>query len=1150
MPTAAEIDELKQTVLRDHLSELERIKPEAQTGAFTVDRGYLDANGESTFLGDEYLTLLDAGLMDEKGDLTPDGRVYSMSKKDAIYGSFEDYEKREKLGLNEIDDSAIEKPDALEAIGGTIKDFFTKSVPKTFSLLSPNAIGGKIMMGENPFKDSDKKINDLMSVAKGSLLSLEPLGTGAYYKAADLAMPLTGGETSEKDRAALMLKQEYQKKRYDYDAIKGIDLLTAISGGSPEPEKIRERAIEQFGEEKVTADERDLELAGSMALDPTMIASVGMTTAARGVGAAMTRATLNAEKMALKASVLSTEQAGIKAQRLALEAALERAEKIGSSVAKRSEALKSVGKIDDAVRYDATKMRIGDKMSEVKSQIDELATNEARISEDLASLAQKQGVADAMLSLANKAKQFNELPARAVGEITERVGSGLLKADAWLDDLATRTGVGGFYDAMKGIPGVSAGLLLGPVAAVPAVGARILASGPFLESVGRFSKILGRELIQERGSIPYWRRVANNPTLSTAQKFLSHRMDELSLAGRVPTQITKGSAVSYPMNLAIEYLQDPYGKPEDIAGRAGAASLVFGGGSMAAGAIFKGNQAKLNETRINDEINFTRNLLKSQKAGYNQLSKGGRRSISTYAAAFPNLNFEFIDNAPSKYDPVTNTVVINPKSNNPLRPLIAHEVMHYATIRNQITPVIHSMLLGDSETPGILRKTNGDLDPDFKKFKDAYDARTDLANIPRREITDIAEEYFIENTVDHLVDMVESGEISRMAGRTQASRQLGKFIETTMPRVPILKDFFFRSGGAMSAGGRFVQGNGLLADGIKELPEAKAMMRNLMKDIAGEASMQKSQKALKGEEKANLPVQKGDPIIDSFHSIFETDKNGFPILDKDGNHIALSKGKDEARQSAGLVLIEEQTKRVNDGYLPEDGEIKLNGDTWQGKYISPQTINALAAKGILNPKQITIMRNINTATRAGKGTRYTVINHPATIKGRGGKVRYASLEATLRETVPVGFSITKKGNILVHLMNVEQLNRNITSRAASKRGQSLYNGNTEAIKQDISAMMELHASNTKTDQYYQDKYGAKWQEHQQFVNSIFGQMTKDQKNINPMFDADKIKDGGVYRTYRLDRISKATKMDGTEMPFDYEKIKVNYLPDGVVEKEQ
>ena len=73
----------------------------------------------------------------------------------------------------------------------------------------------------------------------------------------------------------------------------------------------------------------------------------------------------------------------------------------------------------------------------------------------------------------------------------------------------------------------------------------------------------------------------------------------------------------------------------------------------------------------------------------------------------------------------------------------------------------------------------------------------------------------------------------------------------------------------------------------------------------------------------------------------------------------------------------------------------------------------------------------------------------------------------------------KKGNIVIKLMSVTQLDANITTRAASKTGKRLYDGNTEAIKQDISAMMDLHKSNTKTDKYYQDKYGPKWEEYQQ-----------------------------------------------------------------------
>jgi hypothetical protein len=219
---------------------------------------------------------------------------------------------------------------------------------------------------------------------------------------------------------------------------------------------------------------------------------------------------------------------------------------------------------------------------------------------------------------------------------------------------------------------------------------------------------------------------------------------------------------------------------------------------------------------------------------------------------------------------------------------------------------------------------------------------------------------------------------------------------------------------------------------------------------------------------------------------------------------------------------------------------------WFGEYIEKPVLDELARRGILNAKQIAILRNINTATKSGQGHRFLVINHPATVKGRGGKVRYATLGATLRETVPLGIGITKDGNILIHLINVEQLNRNIQNRAASKRGRDLYSGNTEAIKQDIDSMIDLHKTNTKTDKFYQDKYGAKWQEHQNFINTIFGVMTKEQRSINPMLDADKIKDSeGVYRTYRLDRISKATKMDGTPLPVKYPLIKANFLPDGV-----
>lgn len=1154
MPVASEIDRLKQTVLRDHLADLSKISNEKQTGAFTIDRGYLDEKGNSTEFGDEYLTLLDAGLLDEKGELTEDGRIYAMSRDESINSPFQDFEKREKLGLNKLDEINAPKVGAVEGLVGMAKDFFTKSLPKVDALLlRPWAKGSKDVLGYDPMIEKDRVTNDVLNIAKGALFSAEPLATGAAYKGADLLLPLMGDDENENEKAALVLKQEYLRTRKENDAIKGIDLLTAITGGSTKPMEIRERAVEKAGEEAIASQERDFQLFGELALDPTTLASFGTTKAVTALNAATSRAALHAEKMAVKASVLSAEKLGIESQRLALQGALERAGKVGMNVAEREEALRSIGKHSQAERYTATKTKIGEKLTEIKSKIDELGEAEARITQDLQGLQKKKGVGEAMLALRNKAKEFNALPAKVFGEITEKIGDKLIKTDAWLDDLATRTGASGFYDALKSVPGMAASIALGPTAAIPSAIARTLAAGPIVESIGRYSKILGRELMQERGSVPYWRRVANNPTLSTAQKFLSHRLDELTLGGRLPKlakDVAKGTAAAYPLNLSIEYLQDPYADFSDIAERAGAYSLIFGGGSMGAGGVFRGTRAELKQTRINDEINFTKNLLDSQKAGFDSMSKGAKRTLATVSAAFPNLNFDFSEGVTNRYDPVTNTAFINPKSNNPLRPLIAHEVLHYATARNQIIPVIQHMLLGDNETPGILRKTNGELDPSFLKFKNEYDKRTDDAGIDRRELKDIAEEYFVENTVDHLLEMVEGGSLSKMARKTQVNRQLSKFIEITMPRIPILKDFFFRTGGAIDTNGKFVYGNGLLAEGMREIPEAKAMMRNLMQEIAGEAATVKTVKSLTKEEKANLPIRKGDPIIDKFHSILAVDKNNVPIKDKNGDHVYISKSVDDARKASGLVIVEDHVKRVNEGYIPAKGEIEKVGNEWQGKFFSNESIKALASKGILNGSQIANLRNINTAIKTGEGIRFMIINHPATIKGRGGKVKYDGLQATLRETVPVGVSVTSKGNILIHLINVDQLNENITNRAASQTGRALYQGNTEAIKQDISAMMELHASNKKTDEYYQEKYGTKWVQHKNFINSIFGLMTKAQKDTNPMFQSDKIKGDGVYRTYRLDRISQAMKMDGTKLPFEYDYVKINYLPDGVVDKSE
>ena len=200
-PKAKEIDALKQEVLRKHLNTLKQIAPpEQSTGAFTLDRGYLNENNEATPLGNQYLLLLDSGLMDKNGELTEEGRIYSKTQKEAVYGSPDDYIKREKLGLNQLDKDATKVGfvDSMVSIG---KQFVTESIPAMFRFMSPSA----------PL-DPLQQINDASTLVKSSWLSLEPLATGGVTLIADASLALSNEDADLKETASLVLKQEYERK--------------------------------------------------------------------------------------------------------------------------------------------------------------------------------------------------------------------------------------------------------------------------------------------------------------------------------------------------------------------------------------------------------------------------------------------------------------------------------------------------------------------------------------------------------------------------------------------------------------------------------------------------------------------------------------------------------------------------------------------------------------------------------------------------------------------------------------------------------------------------------------------------------------------------------------------------------------------------
>jgi hypothetical protein len=165
-------------------------------------------------------------------------------------------------------------------------------------------------------------------------------------------------------------------------------------------------------------------------------------------------------------------------------------------------------------------------------------------------------------------------------------------------------------------------------------------------------------------------------------------------------------------------------------------------------------------------------------------------------------------------------------------------------------------------------------------------------------------------------------------------------------------------------------------------------------------------------------------------------------------------------------------------------------------------------------------------------------------------VKYAAIAPTFREVVPVQVKITKAGNILIQTMSVTQLMENIRERSKTKLGKKLYNGDQTTMLRDVEAMLALHKKKKETLPYFKEKYGDDVGEtYRNFLNTLFGLMTKDQQNLNPMFETEGVRySSNVFKSRRLDRINHTARLVGRPaLPFGYEQVKVNLFPVGLPE---
>lgn len=1167
---------LEEEALKYHLTGQASVLEQAQkqqvelaplsTPEGRYQRGLVDENDEATDEGRLFVDLLDAGLYDDSGQLTQKGQAFAMDPEEALMEqNLPAYIIREKSGLNEMPDTP-----------------FADTVSATAGYLWDAVKGTGRMIRQSPLLNPLWALPDGAEREAEDLLANQAFLEGAVNAPAQLGAGLTRLsekawlDPTEDEQAYYFSKQKFDRITREINDLEAADYAAVLSETQGAVmDKARQSAIEQVGAKRAGEIVQEGQASGALVGDPSNYLSAGAGALVAGAEKAPILARMSAKVEQSVQAGYRAEQALLTAQRAKLAAdKLAR----GAQVAmQQADNLGSIGKTVNADRFRQVGTRLATQADEAQRAVPALEAAAKESAEHAARLAEASGGAQRVLATIDQMKQVGRqvraAPAKVMGQALEGIGDGLMKADSWVDaNLKT-------FSKLKGaaaLVGIGTGNLS---AAAPAA---VLAAGPAVRGIGNYLRIIGDELAQARGTVPFWRRTAENTSATPLMRATSHAIDFATLGGKVPNVIgrtARGIAAAAPVDIGFEVLASGGDISPNTLKQGLAESLIFGGGGAFGGAVVKGNLAEMRARAAGDELNFRRSLSPEQSKVFNRMNPGARKSLGIYAATFPNLKFEVTESGPSSFNRATNTATINVNQADFLRPVIAHEVNHFLQVSGQIEEGVRAMLLGDGTTGGLLRSKDGKLDRNFSDFATAYNRRMTEGGMQPLDVNDLALEYFNEATVDYLMGDVESGKLQAQARRSRGEKAIRRIVEATVPKLPIIRNLFLRTGGALDAKGNMVPGNGLLAAGVRELPGARKMMRDVR-----EAAMKRGSMRL--PESKPVPVEITNPIdqrpvIDSMFSLYETDPDGNVIVDAKGVPQVINKDTEKARSTAGKdalkvidAEIEAEAAALEGRQVADPEPIDPNDEIaieeirsetpeqksrrvkrrengkYEGTHLSPKAMQAIRKSQKLNKLQMANLRMLNRASRDMTGETFSVINHPALKTSDNGRKTYDALGATQREVVPIGFHINKNGAVSVSLMSVTQLVENIQNRAAAERGKRLYGGNELAIRNDVEAVIQLHREGQKTDGYFAGKYGARGPEYKNFINSVLDLATPEQRAKNPLFDEDSmtVKNKGVVKSYRIDRINQAVRLQGrTPLPFQYESVKLNLLPLGVPE---
>jgi len=1068
-------------------------------------RGLLDEKGEATKLGEDYLFMEDNGFMQD-GQLTEKGKAFVANPTDLlpvnkvndwtiftntfdidketdlpsdpeVLAKFRQFQIRKKEGLDKAEEGNVFKQlgEGLLSVGRGAYE--VSNIPSMVKLVTGQ--------GYSPSEELTKKA----AVASGVF---NVMSDTAVKATRFVGIPFENEEQKDLNDFIVATRVEMNKLAAEPEAL---DAITGTSVMADAYAKTLENYKERFGdvgESKLQQDLIDAKAVGQVVGDPLNV-PLAIATSGIGLLGKFAMASRVAKSVDI-ANKTSTQIAKLSAAAPRIAQQLNDARVLNQTLVKQ---------LDDAVKVgnSAAVARLTPVVADSTKAVDDIARTATQMEEGL---ALNQTVrTKAITDLTNKSKPLDlsrKVTAGAVKGV--EVAAEKLGNAAAITNSALRTAERaiGFYGTGR-IVSTALGAGTGPLGQT-ALGAYYAAriglsvAPKILYKTAKFANVIGDELVQMKNSTPFWRRVAANENVGGIGKAMATTLDYASPAARFGVGSVKQGAKLAPALAVYEAINNA-GLDEDSIKRVGANALVFGAFARVVG----GGKQDLAKRQTGDFYNYR---TKQKQLGEDKLAAFDaipdqplKQFISTYDSAYPNTwDWQFTKEGNSSFDPSSRTITVNVNDKSGfVRALTSHETLHSLTFKHGMDDSIAAKMLGDETRPGLVRDINGNLDKDFKQFYDTYNERLDAQGLPRIGIEDAAVEFFTDNGTSALFDDVVSGKLTKAAVKTPLRRKIEDIFETVFAVTPIVKDLHYKLGGATDVNGNLVMGSGLLADGMRELPEVKAMVRKMYRESAGLPKSAIKSDTIVDAPSSNPKHYKAAEIIDNINK--QNVKDGKPLVEG--------------------VMIPDR---------------KGNGTG----LLSDEHIQALEEAGVIKEGGAQELKFIQSAFDADKAALldYTPIEQGRSVQTAG---------KTANKVKPIDFMV-KNGRLYMVGMDIVQLGLNIKrlERRAAAMGMSKTN-----ILADIVETAKLHKKGVSTDGYFESVGGKDWKKRKNLVNAIQGLNTKAQRIANPMFDKLGMdKQTGTYRTFAYDRIDGFTDLTGDMViPYGnnaYYTLKANLMP--------